>query len=45
MGKKKIERNKIERRENKEKSSFSLLLLGWRGNEEKENEKNFLSLA
>ena len=37
-------RKKMDRRENKDKTSFSLLLLGWRENEIKENEKkNFLA--
>ena len=38
-----MERNKMKRRENKEKTMFSLLLFGWRENREenkkKENEK------
>ena len=33
----------MDRRENKDKTSFSLLLLGWRENEIKENEKKKIS--
>ena len=33
-----MERKKIKRKENEEKSIFSLYMIGWRENEKKENE-------
>lgn len=44
MKKNKIEGKKMKRKENKNKSLFSLLLLEWNENGEKENEKYFFLL-
>ena len=44
MKRKEIERKEMERREYREKIIFSLLLLGWRENGEKENKKHFFLL-
>ena len=43
-----MKRKKIERRKNKEKSTFSFYVFGWKENEKKENEScnkmTFISL-